>query len=47
VLDGIEPGYRVTLLDLDTGEWTEIDTSGPVGLGVTKHDFVLVMEKEV
>ena len=45
VLDGIEPGYRVTLLDLDTGEWTEIDTSGPVGLGVTKHDFVLVMEK--
>ena len=46
VLDGIEPGYRVTLYDLDTREWTEPDTDKPVGLGVTAHDFVLILEKE-
>ena len=46
VLDGIEPGYRAALLDLDTLEWTEIDTGVPVGLGITKHDFVLLLEKE-
>ena len=37
---------RVRLYDLETRCWTEIDPSVPTGLGVTDHDFVLLIEKE-
>ena len=46
VIDGIEPGYRAVLYDLDTREWREIGCAGSCDLGVTEHDFVVVMEKQ-
>lgn len=46
VIDGIEPGYRAVLYDLDTREWREIGCAGSCDLGVTEHDFVVVMEKK-
>ena len=45
VLSGMDPAYRVRLYDLETLRWAEIDPAVPVGLGVTDHDFVLVLEK--
>lgn len=44
-IDGIDPSYRVTLYDLETRCATEIDPTKPLGLGVTDHDFVLIMER--
>ena len=45
-LDGIDAAYRVTLFDLETGCSAEIDVTKPLGLGITDHDFVLVMERD-
>ncbi len=45
VIDGIDPSYRVTLYDLETRCAAEIDPAKPLGLGVTDHDFVLIMER--
>ncbi len=46
VLDGMDPSYRVRLYDLETRQWTEVSPSLPVGLGVTDHDFILLMERD-
>lgn len=46
VLDISDPSYRVRLYDLETRQWTEVNPSVPTGLGVTDHDFVLLMEKK-
>jgi hypothetical protein len=43
---GLDPSYRVTLYDLETRCMTEIDPAKPLGLGVTDHDFVLLMERK-
>ena len=45
VLDGIDPQYRVTLYDLETRCRITVDPTKPMGLGITDHDFVLVMER--
>ena len=45
VLDGMDPAYRVRLYDPETRQWTDIDPAVPTGLGVTDHDFILLMEK--
>ena len=45
-LDGIDAAYRVTLFDLETGCSAEIDVTKPLGMGITDHDFVLVMERD-
>ena len=45
VLKDLDPSYRVRLYDLETRVMTEIDPKSEVGLGVTDHDFVLIMEK--
>jgi hypothetical protein len=45
VIDGIDPAFRVRMWDLDTRCMTEIDPTKPLGLGVTDHDFVLLMER--
>ena len=44
-IEGIDPSYRVTLYDLETRCMTEIDPAEPMGLGVTDHDFILMMER--
>ena len=46
VLEGLDSSYRVRLYDLETRQWTELKPAIPVGLGVTDHDFVLLMEKK-
>jgi len=46
VLKGMDPDYRVRLYDLETREIAEIDPRTETGLGVTDHDFVLIMEKK-
>ena len=46
VIDGIDAAYRVRLWDLDSRCMTEIDPTEPLGLGVTDHDFVLLMERK-
>lgn len=46
VLAGMDPLYRVRLYDLETRQWTELDPAVPLGLGVTDHDFILLMEKK-
>ena len=46
VIDGIDPAFRVRMWDLDTRCMTEIDPTKPLGLGVTDHDFVLLMERK-
>ena len=43
---GLDPSYRVTLYDLETRCMTEIDPAKPLGLGITDHDFVLLMERK-
>ena len=40
-----DPSDRVRLYDLETRRWTEVDPSLPLGLGVTDHDYVLLLEK--
>lgn len=45
VLSGMDPSYRVRLYDLESRSWTEIDPALSIGLGVTDHDYILVMEK--
>ena len=45
-LDGMDGAYRVRLLDLETRCMTEIDPAKPLGLGVTDHDFVVLMERK-
>jgi len=46
ILDGMDPSYHVTLYDLETRCMTEIHPAKPLGLGVTDHDFVLIMERK-
>ena len=46
VIDGIDAAYRVRLWDLDSRCMTKIDPTEPLGLGVTDHDFVLLMERK-
>jgi len=46
VLSGIDPAYRARLYDLDTRQWTEVDPAAETGLGVTDHDFILILEKQ-
>lgn len=46
VLSDMDSAYRVRLLDLETQCMTEIDPALPYGLGVTDHDFVLLMERK-
>ena len=46
VLKDLDPAYRVRLYDLETREIAEIDPNTETGLGVTDHDFVLIMEKK-
>lgn len=45
LLDGMDPSYRAILYDLETRCMTEIDPQKPLSLGVTDHDYVLVMER--
>ena len=46
VIDGIDPAFRIRMWDLDTRCVTEIDPAKPLSLGVTDHDFVLLMERK-
>ncbi|MBE6657318.1 MAG: hypothetical protein E7604_02635 [Ruminococcaceae bacterium] len=45
-LCGMDSAYRVRLLDLETRCMSEIDPTVPLGLGVTDHDFVVLMEQK-
>ena len=45
VLSGMDPACRVRLYDLDTRQWAELDPKTETGLGVTDHDFVILMEQ--
>lgn len=45
VLSGLDPAFRVRLYDLETRLMTEIDPTTPLSLGVTDHDFVLLMQR--
>ena len=44
VLELRDPSWEYGLLDLDTCEWCALQP-GKVGLGVTSHDFVLILRK--
>ncbi len=44
-ISGLPLDCRVRLYDLDTRTRTELDPSVPAALGVTDHDFVLLIEK--
>ena len=44
VLELRDPAFRYELLDLETGEQTAL-LPGSVGLGVTSHDFVLLLTR--
>ena len=46
VLSGIDPAYRARLYDLNTRQMTEIDPAAETGLGVTDHDYILILEKK-
>ncbi len=43
-LNGVDSAARVRLYDLETRCWTEISSDKPVGLGVTDHDFIILIE---
>ncbi len=43
-LNGVDSAARVRLYDLETRCRTEISPDKPVGLGVTDHDFILLIE---
>jgi len=40
-----DPSDRVRLYDLENRKWMEIDPTVPLGLGVTDHDFVVLIEQ--
>ncbi|MBQ9716578.1 MAG: hypothetical protein IJV76_01160, partial [Clostridia bacterium] len=40
-----DPSDRVRLYDLENRRWMDIDPTVPLGLGVTDHDFVVLIEK--
>ena len=44
-LEFSDPADRIWLYDLDTRQQTEPDPAQPTGLGITDHDFVLIMKK--
>ena len=46
VLQGIDPAFRTVVFDLDEDSETPFPESGILDLGVTDHDFLLLMERK-
>ena len=41
-----DPAFRTVVIDLDDGSERDLPAGGSLDLGVTDHDFLLLMERE-